>query len=366
LRGFNQDVRLLIVGFSQAGHMGSYLAAAAARLGLSYDIIDAQKSQARIRPVRAFYWRCRDRRPARLSEFGAEVIQLCLARKPDVVITTGHAPLDRNHLERLRSLGIDVINYSTDDPWNPTQRADWFLKALPAYDAVFSTRRANLDDFRRIGVKSVLYLPFGYDPDVHRPWPEHSAASAASDVLFVGGCDSDRLCLITPLVEAGIQVALFGGYWDRSPKTRPYWRGMADQDAIRAASAAAKVCLCLVRRANRDGNVMRSFEAAAIGGCILAEDTFDHRELFGPDDYAVRYFSSDAQMVEQARLLLDDAVARRRLSVQLRERIRDRKDTYADRLGTMLNSTAMLELDERPIRHKGGPYAGDHRYRRSI
>jgi hypothetical protein len=183
----------------------------------------------------------------------------------------------------------------------------------------------------------VLYLPFGYDPDVHRPWPEQVDAGAASDVLFVGGCDSDRLRLITPLIEAGIQVALFGGYWDRSPKTRPYWRGIADQDAIRAASAAAKVCLCLVRRANRDGNVMRSFEAAAIGGCILAEDTFDHRELFGPADYAARYFSSEKQLVEQARLLLEDAGARRRLSVRLREKLKDHKDTYADRLATMLN-----------------------------
>ena len=29
--------------------------------------------------------------------------------------------------DRLRSLGIKVINYSTDDPWNPAQRAHWFL-----------------------------------------------------------------------------------------------------------------------------------------------------------------------------------------------------------------------------------------------
>ena len=62
------------------------------------------------------------------------------------------------------------------------------------------------------------------------------------------------------------------------------------QVTIRAASASAKVCLCLVRRANRDGHTMRSFEAAAIGGCILAEDTADHREIFGPEDYAARYF----------------------------------------------------------------------------
>jgi hypothetical protein len=96
----------------------------------------------------------------------------------------------------------------------------------------------------------------------------------------------------------GLDVALFGGYWDRYSKTRSYWRGLAGQDAIRFASAAARICLCLVRRANRDGHTMCSFEAAAIGGCILVEETADHRELFGPNDHAVRYFKTIPEMVE--------------------------------------------------------------------
>jgi spore maturation protein CgeB len=155
-------------------------------------------------------------------------------------------------------------------------------------------------------------------------------------VLFVGGCDADRLPLIGALIDAGLSVALFGGYWNRHSKTRPYWRGMADQDTIRAASAAARVCLCLVRRANRDGHVMRSFEAAAIGGCILAEDTADHRELFGPQDHAVRYFRTMAEMVQQAKMLVADAEMRRRLSFELRKRLRLGSHTYADRLAEML------------------------------
>ena len=83
---------------------------------------------------------------------------------------------------------------------------------------------------------------------------------------------------------------------------------------------------------------MRSFEAAAIGGCILAEDTADHRELFGPDDYAVRYFRTVPELVRQTKLLLADADARRRLSSQLAERFSRGKHNYADRLTSMLRS----------------------------
>jgi spore maturation protein CgeB len=331
-------MRLLIVGFNQAGHVGNYLGTASKQLGLEYDIADVAEAQARSRIARSFYWHLCGKRPSRLRRFGTEVINSCVAGRCDTVLTTGCAPLDRSHIERLRRLGVRVINYSTDDPWNPAHRAEWFLSALPAYDVVFTPRHANVVDFRRCGVRAVHYLPFGYDPKVHRPWSADVPDSAPSDVLFVGGCDADRLPLISALIDQGLHLALFGGYWDRYPKTRRYWRGIVSQDAIRSASATTQICLCLVRRANRDGHTMRSFEAAAIGGCILAEDTADHRELFGPDDHAVRYFTTISEMVQQARLLLADADARRRLSSQLCERFNRGGHTYADRLATMLTS----------------------------
>ena len=331
-------MKLLIVGFGKPGHMGHYLASAATRLGLDYQIIDAIQAEASSRIWRSFYWRFRDKRPARLDEFGAHVLSVSAIMRPDLVLTTGRAPLDRSHVKGLRALGATVINYSTDDPWNPKLRASWFLRTLPSYNAVFTPRRANIDDFRRCGLEAVHYLPFGYDANVHRPWPEGRPTAAPSDVLFVGGCDEDRVPLINGLIDTGLNLALFGGYWDRHAKARRHWRGIADQDTIRSASAAARICLCLTRRANRDGHTMRSFEAAAIGGCILAEDTADHRELFGPDDHAVRYFRTVPELVRQTKLLLADADARRRLSSQLAERFSRGKHTYADRLTSMLRS----------------------------
>jgi hypothetical protein len=344
-------MKLLIVGFSQAGQMGCYLASAARQLGLDHQIMDAGRAEASSRIFQSFHWRLRGKRPGRLGRFAAEVLRTCAQTRYDLVLTTGRAPLGRSHMEDLRALGPTIVNYSTDDPWNPRLRAPWFLSAIPIYDAIFTTRRANLDDFRRCGVKAVHYLPFGYDPEVHRPWPENIGAGSPSDVLFVGGCDEDRLPLIGALIDAGFNLALFGGYWNRHANTRAFWRGLSGQDAIRSASAAAQICLCLVRRANRDGHVMRSFEAAAIGGCILAEDTVDHRELFGD---AARFFKTPTELVQQAKSLLLDTKTRHRLSFQLRERIAAGGHTYAHRLATIVRLSSMGSLSHNPsIRTSG-------------
>jgi hypothetical protein len=191
-------------------------------------------------------------------------------------------------------------------------------------------------------------LPFAYDPEVHRPWRIEGAASAPSDLLFVGGCDADRLPILGALADSGLNLALFGGYWGVHNKTRPFARGNASQDAIRAASATAKVILCLVRRANRDDHVMRSFEAAAIGGCIVAEDTPDHRELFGPDGHAACYFKSVDGLIQTVKRLVKDPQRRMAIATNLENRMRGRSETYKDRLETIFNTTIGGDIDALP------------------
>lgn len=327
-------MRIVVIGVNQAGQMGAYLASAAKKLGLDVEILDAREAEARSRIGQSFYWRLRGKRPGRLSQFGSAVLEKCSQVRPDLILTTGRAPLERSHIELLQRLGAKVFNYSTDDPWNPNLWAPWFLEVLPYYDAIFTPRRSNFKDFRSIGVQSLHYLPFAYDPEVHRPWSDPTTVGQPSDVLFVGGCDAERLPLISALIDAGLDMALFGGYWNRHAKTRTYWRGLVDQDTIRSASASARICLCLVRRANRDGNVMRSFEAAAIGGCILAEDTEDHRALFGD---GAAYFSTPENLVSEARRLISSSPARDCLSKRMKDRIEGARHTYADRLSRMLS-----------------------------
>jgi spore maturation protein CgeB len=82
---------------------------------------------------------------------------------------------------------------------------------------------------------------------------------------------------------------------------------------------------------------MRSLEIPAMGGCMLMEDTLEHRALFGPPGQAAAYFSSVPEMLERLQFLLSEKDERCRLAEAAHQRIQQGNHTYADRLQTMLS-----------------------------
>jgi hypothetical protein len=323
---------LLVVGNSADFHVGGHLLAAAAELGVRATAADVLSAYGRGMFQRAM-WRV-DRWPVHVRRFEREVIARCEQDRPRWLLATGTAPLRRAALDAVGALGVRRLVFLTDDPWNPAHASRWFRAALPAYDIVF-TPRAIRGDLAEAGCRDVRYLAFGYNPAIHFPDPP---GSPGADVLFVGGGDRDRAAVIGPLVRSGLNVTLYGGYWHRFSEVRQADRGLADPAAIRRATTAAKVALILVRRANRDGHVMRTFEAAACRGCLLVEDTPDHRELFGPDGECVTYFGSSRELIDRAQsLVADGPTGRRRLADAVHRRITEGQNKYVDRLRFILD-----------------------------
>jgi hypothetical protein len=256
-----------------------------------------------------------------------------------VLLTTGLAPVRSDALETARRAGAVTVNFLTDDPWNPAHKAGWFFEALPHYDFVFTPRRSNIEDLARAGCRRVVYLPFGYDDAIFYPQPpadEAERAALASDVFFAGGADAERLPYIEALVASGLDIHLYGNNWEKHPRLGRCSRGIADPAMVRRGLSATRLGLCLVRRANRDGNSMRTFEVPATGACALVEDTAEHREIFHADGENVSYFGSVGEMVEKARWLVDHPQERQSLAARCHRLITAGGHTYRDRLRRIL------------------------------
>ena len=343
----SEQQRLLVVGNPEVTHVGHHLCHAARHKGLAVEMCDTRAAFSASWLTIQLSWRLGGHRPPLLRAFGRDVVRACHRLRPHCLLATGLAPMSERALRQVKQMGIVCLNYLTDDPWNPRLRARWFLHALTQYDRVFTPRRSNLRELAGLGCRAVSYLPFAYAPEIHfpaSPIGREERETFECDVMFFGGADRDRLPYVTSLLRSGFKMWLYGGYWDRFPETKSHARGHADPATLRKAVRGAKITLCLVRRTNRDGHVMRTYEGPAMGACMLVEDTLEHREIFGPNKDSVVYFRDIAEMLEGVRWLLSSESERHRLAAAARAIIVSGLNTYQDRLSAMLDHSLVKDV----------------------
>jgi hypothetical protein len=92
------------------------------------------------------------------------------------------------------------------------------------------------------------------------------------------------------------------------PSLEPHWRpgNAATIDGYANAITAAKVCLGLLSRGNRDLHTQRSLEIPSLGGVFCAERTAEHSALYEEDREAVFWSSAEECAAKCTALLGDD------------------------------------------------------------
>ena len=326
---------LFIIGSSRPETaVGNQLHEAARQLGLQTRLIELSDGHG-TGIARKLTFKLLGDYPLRGRKFNDTLLAALDAERPRYLLSTGKAPIFAETLQEAENLSIHTVNFSTDDPWNPLYRARWALDSLKAYSKVATPRTANLHQVQKLA-QGVEYVQFGYSPSQHF-WTQLPENDHEGDVFFAGGCDEDRAPYFKALIHAGIRPALYGGYWADHDVFRPYHRGMASLSDMRRLHAEIPISVCLVRRANRDGHVMRTFEAPAMGACLAMEDTEEHRAIFGQDGDNVVYFSDPKSLILACRRLLDNSYLRRQLRENCHQLITAGGHTYADRLKQMLN-----------------------------
>lgn len=206
-------------------------------------------------------------------------------------------------LKKLRAIGCKLIHYNTDDVFSSAEY--WWLHrlGLKYYDLALTTNRYNVSEIREKYQIYTCRAGMGYDDKVYAP-PATIPTGGVADVLFVGHREQHTEDFLVALINAKFRVAVFGYEWKRSRhrllrRTRPL-----PQSDYCQAIASARMTLCVLSRRNRNESTGRTFEIPAIGGCLLAEDTPEHRYLFRPDIEAF-YFSDTLGLLSKARDILN-------------------------------------------------------------
>jgi spore maturation protein CgeB len=325
--------RHLIIGGGHPTAVGNSLRHAAITKELPHEWLDYDEMTRASRLKRAFCWRILNKRPPNLHRMNREVVEFCMKNKCSTVICAGNLFLTPETLQNLGAYGISTAIWLTDDPWNPLHLNRCFLDALSNYEKIFTPRRSNFDQLNALLPGHVHYLPFGYDTRYFAPLPSQEILY---DVFFAGGADRERASLMGFLLRAGLKVGLYGAYWDRFAETRGKSAGYASPEQLSPLIASSRVSLCLVRRSNRDGHSMRTFEIGAIGSPMLAEDTSEHREILGGEGHAALYFRTMDEMLEKILWMIDHPQESRMMGARLLSRVTSGGNSYEDRLNEIV------------------------------
>jgi spore maturation protein CgeB len=114
-------------------------------------------------------------------------------------------------IRRIGDMGIVTMNWYC----NGSYQFDLVSEIAPAYDFSLVPEEFRLDDYRRVGANPI-YCQEAANPDIYRPM----AVDRDRDVVFVGARYGERPAYIRRLVEAGIEVRVFGPGWLR-PAPKP-------------------------------------------------------------------------------------------------------------------------------------------------
>jgi spore maturation protein CgeB len=236
--------------------------------------------------------------------------------------------ISRRFVKDLKAQIPRVLCYTIDDPFGGRDRMRWhqFFRALPSYDLLVVVRACNVREAYDRGARKVLRVFMSADEIAHAPrqLTDDERRQWQSEVVFVGTAFPERGPFLAELVKLSVPLTLYGNRYQRLPQwptLRPHWRPAnteSPEDYAKAISAA-KVCLGLLSKGNRDEHTTRSMEIPSLGALLCAERTPEHLALYEEDREAVLW-STPQECASKCLALLNDAQRREAIATAGRQR----------------------------------------------
>jgi spore maturation protein CgeB len=263
--------------------------------------------------LKSFYYRFQNRftlGPA-VCALNRDLVKKCRIFQPDLVLIYRGTHIFPRTLKRLKKMGSRVFGYNNDDPFSA--RYPWhfwrhFRRGIPHYDHIFAYRWKNIEDYKALGYPKASLLRSYYLKD--KNFPAEKSPAYACDVLFIGHFEDDgRDEKIKALIEAGVDVKLYGTEWNRSRHFEFFRARFGEIKPLYGATynqalSSAGMALVFLSKLNNDTYTRRCFEIPATGTAMLCEYTDDlARNLFAPDKEAI-YFRDQAELLAKVEFYL--------------------------------------------------------------
>jgi hypothetical protein len=262
---------------------------------------------------------------------------------PDAIFIACTARVEAGALAQVKA-SVEGVRLALVWPDPMQNLAPFTIAALPIYDVVATYSERSIDSFRRLGAADVRWVPFAADTflfgTISTPMEERQPF--ACDVVFVGNRRPERERAILALLDAGVNVKVWGeNTWVKDAiapaRARRYWQGRPAYGAdFVKATVSARLALNVIDDTNYPAANMRFFENLACRAPSLVSPCPEMEGLF-PDGAGVAYFRNDVELVTRAKSLLADELERERMAEDGYRRVLA-GHTYTDRASDILTA----------------------------
>lgn len=299
-----------------------------------------------------------------VDEINGEVLRAAREFRPELVWAEKQEYLRSETLESIRKNGARLVHF-TPDPyfsleWKRTPLMD---RALASFDVLVYCKTYERTQYEALG-RPLIYMPLGYCDEVHRPLPSNDSRWCCS-VGFLGGWEPRRERLLHDVAMTGVDLKIWGGYWEflvdgrwtlrryiilrqlaahddftfhaDEALTRAWQGGEVYGDFYANALTGAKIGLGLLRRVCPDQHTTRTFEIPACGSLLLADRTDEHLAMFAEGTEA-EFFDSCEEMLDKLSFYLSHEAAQKRLAEAGYTRCRKSGYAYIHRLRRVLTN----------------------------
>jgi hypothetical protein len=261
-----------------------------------------------------------------VREFNHAVLSAAAHYSHDIFLAFKGTHLTVETLRAIRQSGASLYNYYPDT--SAFSHGNWLPLALPEYDCVFYTKPLWYADVtQRIPLKKGYFLPHGYDPILHRPFPldNRDLSEYSCDVGLIATYMPHKEAILAGLIKLRpkLDLRIWGYRWTQNCRTdalRPCIQRFALLgERFSRAMSAIRINLGIMGgkvegASSGDMTTSRTYVIPASGGFMLHERNDEVLGLY-KEGIEIECFDSAGELAEKIDYYLAHPEERRQIAL---------------------------------------------------
>lgn len=336
----SNDKRLMVVGASATSSLEKSYVRAAEQLGYTVCHFDPEMETGKHIKLGKIGAKLHQFLPveAWVRKMNRELVLKVKEFNPQVILVFTNVKVLYGSLATIKTMmSPKIVWIWPDTPLNLTAHN---RDAAGLYDVSAIYSSTALPVFSDIGFKNLHWVPLAGDPFLHGQEPVPSRDFKV-DISFVGMWRPERERAMAVVAEhfPNLAIEIYGTYWKErcgNQALKKYWRGggIVGKE-LGAYFNRSRINVNVIDDTNYPSANMRFFEVPTAGGLQLSSPCPEQENIFRHQQEIV-YFSSEQQLVEQVRWILDNPAAADQIRMAAHKKVQE-GHTYLKRLEQILS-----------------------------